>query len=139
MVFELYDSNKPDDNKDGQSVAVTNTSIGVYLSLYSCLILIVCVLCMGVWLIGNQIYESTLPTNYCEATITKVWTEPGFRTTYIKAELDNRQTALAESGLMLSIGDRVKVKEILDKDKEKVLASNILEVINTDNKVKYDE
>lgn len=82
MVFELYDSNKPDNNKGGQSVAVTNTSIGVYLSLCSCLILIVCVLCVAVWLIGNQIYESTLPTNYCEATITKVWTEPGFRTTY---------------------------------------------------------
>lgn len=46
---------------------------------------------------------------------------------------------MVENRLMISIGDRVKVKEILDKDKEKILASNIIEVINTDNKVKYDE
>lgn len=139
MVFELYDSNKPDTNKDGQSVDATNTPVAVYLSLCICLSLIVCVVCMTIWLIGNNIYESTLPTNYCEATITKVWTESGFRTTFVKAELDNEQTAVVKNGLMVSIGDKVKVKEILDKDKDKILASNVIEVVNTDNGFKSDE
>lgn len=134
MVFELYDSNKPDNNKERQQVGTATVIMVGFLFL--CMVFMTCIV---MYLLGDIIYTSTLPTHYYESTVIGVGTEPGFRTTFIKAKLDNEQTAIVENGLMVSIGDKVKVKEILNRDKNKVVKSYISEVIDTNNEVKSDE
>lgn len=123
MVYKLYE----DKQNEAKNNKITLGNVFVFGTLVIFLIFITLML-LSVTV--YSMYTLTLPVHYYEAQVVGMGTKSGFRTTSVEVQLDNNQLVTVESNLIIQIGDRVKVKEVLNRDKSKVVTSSVIDVIS---------